>query len=132
MTFRTAQISDTNLLLQWRHQDESADWYEANPTKHYEHKEWLWQRLNNPLIRILIWEEASVPVGTVRIDSNGELTHHAENDQVAERMLRAVHDYAHHYAGRLKVTLDADDPRAAQLEAAGFTQYPARALIYKP
>ncbi len=132
MTFRTAQISDTQLLLEWRHQDETADHYHGPTAKHYEHKEWLWQRLNNPLIRILIWEEAGIAVGTVRIDSNGELTHHAQTDDVAERMLRAVHDYAQHYAGRLKVTLDADDPRVDQLLAAGFTQYPAQALIYKP
>lgn len=133
MTFRPATYDDAALLLRWRRADENNGWYEGHNTAIEEHVRWLALRLKSPLVKLLIWEEHGKPVDTVRIDSNGEVAFHCENDKAAVRMLHATRDYAKDYGGRLKATVDTGNSRSWELLArAGFTEHPCRFLAYKP
>lgn len=130
MSFRPATIDDAELLFVWRMKDEQAVAY-ARPSNFDEHLDWLRDRLNNRLVHVLIWEQHGKPVGTVRIDSNGELAFHSELDDPVP-MINAVHDYARLYGGRLKATTDRSDPKFLSLLGSGFVEYPAKSLVLKP
>jgi len=133
MSFRQARRSDTRQLYEWRLQDEAQRWYEGRSITYETHARWVEQRLRNPLVRILIWEDDNTPTGMVRIDSNGELTFHARDDATAIRMLKATRVYANENGGRLKATLDTSNIHARKLLArAGFQEYQTTFLAYKP
>lgn len=131
MTFRDATPADADLLYDWRQADLRAAGLEPQALSFEAHRDWLWMRSANPLVRVLIWEQEGVPLGMVRLDSNGELAFHAEPECDAAAMLRAALPLADVYGGRLKVTLDASDPKVALLKAAGFSSFPATALVYR-
>ncbi len=126
--FRAATMNDAGLLYAWRIKAELAVDY-PRPTTYEAHLAWLGDRIDNPLVRILIW---GADEGTVRIDSNGELTFHADDDDVAVEMLKAAVIYANEYGGRLKVTADPGDLRIHALREAGFDLYPSMFLCVKP
>ena len=132
MSYRPATPDDAALIYRIRREAENQPWYQPQPTDWDNHLRWLEQRLNNPLITLLIWEEFHHPLGVLRIDSNGELTHHAYDDNTAHRMLTAATPYATNHGGRLKAALDTDDPRWLQFTRAGWHHYPSRTLIYRP
>jgi hypothetical protein len=132
MSYRPATIDDAALIYRMRRQAENQPWYQPEPTDWYAHLAWLEPRINNPLITMQIWQPFGHPLGILRIDSNGELTHHAHDNNTAQRMLTAATPYAAQHAGRLKCTLDKDDPRNHQLTQAGWTTYPATAHILRP
>ncbi len=126
--FRAATMDDAQLLYDWRLEAELAVDY-PRLTTYDAHLLWLQDRIDNPLVRILIW---GLGEGTVRIDSNGELTFHADDDDVAVAMLQAATAYADEYGGRLKVTMDPGDLRTYALREAGFDFYPSMFLCFKP
>lgn len=132
-SFRPATQADSSLLYEWRQQAEAAPWYEAEPTSREDHDRWFNARVDDPLVHLLIWEDDEGPLGTVRIDSNGEVAFWSPDlDQNAE-MLSAATFYADQYGGRLKITLDQDDVASmVALNRAGFRTYPARTLVYTP
>jgi RimJ/RimL family protein N-acetyltransferase len=136
VSFRPAAISDAPLLYRWRQQAEEAAFWRGDPVDYQAHLRWLARRVDHPLVRLLIWEddgEPVGPVGTVRIDSNGELAFHAETDAAAHRMLDAAHQYAADHGGRLKASVDqADREKIRQLQQAGFEKYPVVFLAYRP
>ena len=131
MSFRPATLDDAYILYRWRKADELEPVYQGTKTTPGKHIVWLQQRLDNPLVRILIWERNGQPAGTVRIDSGGELSFHAQDPTTAVKMLRATHRYAQDYGGRLKVVLDQDDGRNEILVRAGFLEYDARFHCFK-
>ena len=131
MSFRPATPVDTALLFAWRRQAEHASWYQGKRIRAKDHCEWLQARLDNPLVKVLVWQEDG-PVGMVRIDSNGELAFHCADNQACVRMLQAAREYAADYGGRLKAAVDSEDVRSWEMLArAGFVEYPARFLVYK-
>lgn len=134
--FRPARHHDAALLYWWRRQAEQKPWYNGQPLTRERHMQWLQERLDNPLVEILIWQERGHPAGMVRIDSNGELAFHVDQDAPAgttRRMLHAATHYADQHGGRLKVTLDqANHTQRDQLLQAGFARYPAVLLAWKP
>ncbi len=125
--FRAATMDDAHMLYEWRRAAELAVDY-PRPTTYDAHCEWLRERIDNPSVRILIWGDDE---GTVRIDSNGELTFHAAVHEVAVEMLEAATAYADEYGGRLKVTLDPGDLGIYALCEAGFDLYPSIFLCFK-
>ena len=132
MSFRPATLDDAYILYRWRKHDEQQPAYEGHKTTARDHIVWLQQRIDNPLVRILIWEHNGEPAGMVRIDSGGEIAFHAQNTTTAVKMLRAAHRFADQYGGRLKVVLDQDDERNEILVRAGYLEYPARFHCFKP
>lgn len=131
MSFRPATMDDAQRLYDWRRGHETGGWYRKPPTSFHQHAHWLEQRIDNDLVEVLIWEEDGAAMGSVRIDSNGELAFDAHIGCNVGAMLREAATYARFYGGRLKANVDADDPRAAFLERAGFMEYPVRFLAYK-
>lgn len=131
MSFRDATMDDAPLLYRWRREHEVGGWYRKPPTSFHQHSHWLAQRIDNPLVEVLIWEEDGASMGSVRIDSNGELAFDAHIGCDVGAMLKAAAVYARFYGGRLKANVDDNDPRAAFLERAGFSEYPVRFLAYK-
>lgn len=129
--FRTATLADAMPTYEWRLAAEGQDVYEGRATKLEGHISWLLSRIRNPLVKLLIWEEGGKSVGMVRIDSNGELAFHADDDEAAVRMLRTAQAFADEYGGRLKATVDATDPKWELLVRAGYGEYPARSVVYK-
>lgn len=133
MTFRPATPDDTLLTHRWRTQAEQQAWYGGQDTQLEQHRSWLRERIDNPLVHILIWEQNGDAKAVVRIDSDGSLTYHADRDADDEAMLRAaIAEYAPAHGGRLKATVDAANPQAKALARAGFSEYPAVALVAKP
>ena len=133
MSFRPATYDDAPLLLGWRHADEHANWYEGHNTDVAAHVHWLTLRLQSPLVKLLIWAENGCDIGMVRIDSNGELAFHCDNDDACVRMIQATHAYAGDYGGRLKASVDTGNERAWQMLAqAGYSEHPTRFLCFKP
>lgn len=130
---RAADMRDAPLLLSWRKQAERADFWQGVPVSATGHLAWLRARVANPLVKLLIWQENGEPAGMVRIDSNGELAFHADDDKVALRMLKAAQRFAPEYGGRLKANVDEGDKHTWRLlEQAGFATCPAvRFLLYK-
>jgi hypothetical protein len=131
MSFRPATHGDAFILYAWRARDEAGNDYPRRTTLE-QHQAWLDDRIGCPLVDVLIWEERGWPTGMVRIDSNGELAFNAETDQTAHDMLSAALHHAGRYGGRLKATLDTGDPKALQLERAGFQAHPSIFLAYRP
>jgi len=131
VSFRNATLDDAPILYSWRRQAESKRWYKGRKTTAAAHLDWLARRLNNPLVRILIWQNGVTPAGMVRIDSNGEIAFHAVDDDTAVRMLKATHVYASQYGGRLKATVDRGNPDRKLLAHAGYRDYPAAFMAYK-
>jgi len=133
MSFRNATIDDAPLIYRWREREERQTWWNGKPISYRSHTTWLRARLQNPLIKLRIWEENNQPVGMIRIDSNGEIAFHAINHDVATRMLHASHEYADEYGRRLKALLDeADREKIRALQEAGFTSSPVTYLDYRP
>lgn len=129
--FRPADLSDLDLLLRWRNEDEQkgidGGWYKGQLTTRAEHQQWFIPNQE----RIAIWVEQEA-VGMVRIESDGSIAFHAP-EGVAVRMLRATHPLCGRYGGRLKAVVDeADTERQVALERAGFTEFPAKFYAYKP
>lgn len=132
MTFRQATLEDATTLYHWRLQDEQEPWWQGQPVTADQHRRWLTERINTPLVTILIWHENEQPAGTIRIDSNGELAYHATNPHAAVQMLTAARQYASRYGGRLKATVDQSDrTRIEQLRQAGFERYPTQFLAWR-
>ena len=129
---RPATPDDALRLYVWRCRAEQAPWYEGKQTAWQIHHLWFTRRLNDPLVRILIWEtEDGAALGAIRLDSNGELSYYTDDPEHAADMLKAATVYADEYGGRLKITLDVDDDDTLEaLAAAGFRAYPARSLVY--
>lgn len=127
MSFRPATLEDADQLFFWRLRDLAGLGFQGKMPSLEAHHHWLTDRIRNPLVRLLIWEDDDVPSGAVRVDSNGEFAFHGDDPD----MLQAATWLAALYGGRLKATLDAHDPKQALLEQAGFTGYPASALIYR-
>jgi RimJ/RimL family protein N-acetyltransferase len=137
MSFRSAHITDTELLWEWRHEAEmegaAGGWWKGKPTSLADHTIWLIRNID--LIRILVWEEGE-PMGMVRIESNGEISFHVpkwlRETGVPYRMLTAAKTFAGDYGGRLKATVDEGNFEAWEaLRLAGFVEYPVRFLAYK-
>ncbi len=127
--FRPATIDDADLLYQWRLKDETQPFYPGATTP-AEHRAWLTARIDNPLVKILIWEENGQPAGTVRIESNGELSfHHTGNP---DEMLKAATAFAADYGGRLKATFDEGDPKGRGFDRAGFKWFDAMSMVFRP
>ncbi len=130
MSLRPATLRDATLLYTWRQQDEARGHhhgYRQGPTiNRAEHNLWLAARLDNPLVRLLIWELQGNPAGVVRIDSNGELAFYGGDPD----MLTAAKTFRPFYGNRLKATVDRDDDlRCELLLAAGYTEWPARFFV---
>lgn len=126
--FRPAIMDDAALLYAWRLAAEQAEWWQGAPVSFREHSAWLRARIDNPLVKVLIWEVDGQPTGTVRIDSGGELALHG-GDQA---MLEAACAYASEYGGRLKATVDeADTETVVRLLRAGFDVYPVTFMAYR-
>lgn len=133
MSFRNARLDDSSLLYDWRLRQEAQPWYESKPTEYDDHCRWIRRQIESADTHLLIWEEFDQARGTVRIDSNGEISFYSPDDAVALRMLaEAMKTFTHFYGGRLKAAVDVGDPRAELLQRAGFTVYPATFLAYKP
>jgi hypothetical protein len=133
VSFRAATIRDAGLLYRWRCESEQQPWWAGTRTSYGDHLRWLVGRHANPLVKLLVWEEDGEPVGTVRIDSNGEVAFDAMTGEAAGRMLEAVHEYAAGYGGRLKASVDqADRDKIRLLQAAGFEKFPVAFLAYRP
>lgn len=113
-------------------QAEGKPWYSRDTTTRADHLAWLEARLANPLVKILVWEGDRGPLGMVRIDSNGEVAFHADNPVDAIEMLRAAHQYAAEYGGRLKISVDQADRESIRLlQAARFELCPVKFLCYQ-
>lgn len=127
MTFRPATLADTDLLYRWRLEDEARGtregWRRGTETAAGDHEDWLIRRLANPLVHILIWEDCGEPIGTLRIDSNGEVAWHGSR---ASAMLKAAAEaYADQYGGRLKAVIDhGDTTRYTDLTGAAWNESP--------
>lgn len=120
MSFRDATLMDCGWVYLLRIQDEAGCWYTAPETRYDDHVAWFAARLRNPLVRLLVWNDGE---GFCRVDSNGELAFHGPPE-----MLK---DLAGSYEGRLKVTVDADDPKVSVLRRAGFETYPAFSFVHR-
>ncbi len=139
LVFRDADLSDIETLWRWRNEAEveglRGGWYKGSLTTLSEHETWFLFRLNR--VEMLVWEEAGVACGTVRIDSNGEVSFYVPKvfraSGVAVRMLKALLGRADEFGGRLKATVDEDNGFAAlSLAQAGFRPFPVRFFAYKP
>lgn len=131
--FRPADASDEELLFWWRYDQErdgrKAGWYLGRTTSRAAHRDWFRERFGK--LEILIWERAGLPLGYVRIDSDGSLAFHPHSE-VAVPMLAACWVLADRYGGRLKATVDAGNRGAVEaLEAAGFGAVPASFHVYR-
>ncbi len=136
IVFRPAEITDTELLWRWRLEAEEegrrGGWYLGESTSFDVHKVWLIRNIG----RIRVWEENLHPHGQVRVESNGELSFFVpllyRRDGVEDRMLRATHELAAEYGGRLKVTVDeANEWARLALLRAGFEVFPVKFYAYR-
>lgn len=69
LVLRPALLSDADLLLAWRNDQESRAWsHQAEEIPREQHIAWLSSALLNPARRLYVAEEGGLPVGTVRAD----------------------------------------------------------------
>lgn len=131
--FRPADTVDEELFYRWRRDQErdgrKGGWYEGRPVTRAAHRVWFRDRLGK--LEILVWERAGLPLGYVRLDSDGSLAFHPHSP-VAVPMLAACWALADRYGGRLKATVDLKNRGAVEaLEAAGFGAVPASFHVYR-
>ncbi len=137
MELRRARWGDFGVLLRWRQQGEQAPHYHGQKTEWAHHYQWLQPRVQNTsLCRIWVAEHNGEPVGTVRLDSNGELSftvpeEHQGNGYEEQLVRWAVENSQ---MPRVKASIDGDNPAlAAALEATGFQEHPdVRFFLWKP
>ncbi len=136
--FREARLEDTALLYRWRLEAEregsDGGWWQGTPTTLLTHTRWLERNLG--VVTLLIWDENGEPSGTVRVESNGELSFHVPKPlrkQVTRRMLLSAKRLSDDHGGRLKATVDASNYEAwMALLDAGFVEFPVKFLCYRP
>ncbi len=122
MELRPVRLADAEKLFLWRKHDEQNPWYKGENLTWDEHLVWLGQRLQNPAVAMLIAEEDGITVGSVRIDSNGELCvtviPQRRNQGIATKLVLVVLATA---KTRLKANIDAlNAPARAVAEKTGF------------
>lgn len=137
--FRDATLKDVSLLWRWRNEAEregmNGGWYQGSFTTPGEHRKWFLRVQGRTMI--LLWDEGEGPLGTVRVESNGEVSFFVpvvfRSSGVTLRMLRAILERADGFGGRLKAVVDEGNSEMwMALRAVGFREYPARFLAYKP
>lgn len=80
LRIRPATAKDAQTLFEWRQADETNDWWEGDPVEWEKHLDWLFPRLDNPVVDLWVGEVDGVPVGQARLDSNGELAFSIDRD----------------------------------------------------
>lgn len=128
MELRRATFDDRYLLLNWREQDERADWWRGRDVTPQGHNQWLLDRLDNPAVDLWVIEDNQRQVGQVRSDSNGEISisideHQRRKGYAREALTEATRrTLAKH--GRVKACVDATNRPAVELfEACGYKRH---------
>lgn len=127
MRLRPATWEDRGKLLSWREQDEANDWWKGEPVTKRQHNQWLWERLNNPAVRLWVCEVDGQDVGQVRIDSNGEISFSIDAGFRGQGYGSQMVAHAVMGCGwpRLKANVDLDNQASIRtLEHAGFRMRP--------
>lgn len=133
MSFRPATLGDEKLFYALRLLDEAAGdqagWRKGDMTTPDTHHKWFTARLVSCSVRMLVWNDGKTDAGTVRIETNGEVTF-----QAAHAKQTLLLNELRTYTGRskMKFTVDKGDPKAESLERAGFVESPVRFFTHQP
>ncbi len=133
MSFRPATTEDEGLFFKWRQLGElearAQGWWRGSQTGTAEHHRWFLERLRTATL--LVWVDEGEVSGCARIDSNGEVAFDTSHSR-RPRLLEELKPYADVYGGRLKATVDLDDPKWEALEDSGFEEFAVRFYVYRP
>jgi len=135
MILRQATRKDTDLLYEWRAEAEQADWWEGTPTTYDQYREWLYDRLDNPCIRVWVCEIDGIPIGTVNLNSSDEISVYIASDQRGKGLGTEAIEHACALAkGRVKANVDWTNREARKaFTAAGFVERPdVIFFLYRP
>ena len=126
MKLREVYFQDEETLFKWRKQDEQASWWQGDSVTEDSHGRWFHQRLVSPSVHIWISEVDNIPVGQVRVDSNGEISFSVDEAQRGQgygtEMVKFASAATSHLHGRLKANVDvANEPGLKTLLSAGYS-----------
>lgn len=138
MKLRPATIHDCEQLYRWRREDDNATWTAGKPPTRKQHHNWLKLRLASPAVQLFVAEHDGEPIGTARIDSNGELSffidpahrHEGHGTQLVFAATEAAYRLGH---SRVKAVADETNlPGIRTMVKAGFVIRPDVVFLRHP
>lgn len=132
MTLRPAKHGDEQFFFHLREQAEKSNPnYEGQPVEWVTHRNWFTRRIISTPPTLFVWTIDGIAKGCARIEPNGEVVPYTLPERMRS-LLAELEPHAVKHGGRLKLTLDPDDPLNDAVQEAGWAEYPVRFYCYRP